>query len=164
MRQFCSLYNLNMRFPQFHFPVNQASAAIASTLTIFSLIFGPYPAPAPVAPTPISPVSPAPGAAKRASDVTPNRSIKDPYEIAWSSWEKVDGANAVRIFYTSGVPACYGQYADVVETRSKVTIRLYSGSVPNAPDACISLAVNSSMVVPLKAPLGNRKVVQVARY
>ena len=170
-----------MRLPQLPLPIEQIIAGIVGLLTVIGLIFGLNAGNAlgssdkssstatTVTSTPATSTTQTTepgtgtGPAKRDSDITPNRSIKQAQETAWSKWEKVEGSNAVRIFYTTGAPECYGQYTDVEETDTEVKVRLYSGALPNAPEACIAIALEGSMVVPLKAPLGDRKVVQVAK-
>ncbi|AQQ15579.1 hypothetical protein CGLAU_08120 [Corynebacterium glaucum] len=172
---------MSMRLPQLPLPIEQIIAGIVGLLTVIGLIVGlnagtgsgssdkSSSTATTVTSTPVTSTTPTTepgtgtGPASRDSDITPNRSIKQAQETAWSKWEKVEGSNAVRIFYTTGTPECYGQYADVEETDTEVKVRLYSGALPNAPEACIAIALEGSMVVPLKAPLGDRKVVQVAK-
>ncbi|UIZ91530.1 hypothetical protein JZY91_07125 [Corynebacterium sp. CNCTC7651] len=101
------------------------------------------------------------GPARRDTDAPLRRDLRLVSKTEWDRWERVEGnPNAVRIFYTAGVPECSGEYVQVRESPTAVNITLYSGAPKGGPDACIALAVGRSMVVTLEAPLGNRAVTQ----
>ena len=59
-----------------------------------------------------------------------------------------------------GNPSCYGVRAEVRESAAAVTIATLSGSVPDGPDVCAAIAVETSLLVSLDAPVGQRKVTQ----
>ena len=107
------------------------------------------------------PATQSTGPARRDTDAMPRRDLRLVSKTEWDRWERVEGnPNAVRIFYTAGVPECSGEYVQVRESPTAVNITLYSGAPKGGPDACIALAVGRSMVVTLEAPLGNRAVTQ----
>ena len=92
-----------------------------------------------------------------------NSSIVDARPIPVESWSRVGNDRAVAVHFTSGTPACNGVHATTQETADANTVTLTGGSLPTvAGRMCIMLAVTGTLVVPLKSPLGDRKVLSAA--
>ena len=53
----------------------------------------------------------------------------------------------------------YGVRATVDEDSSAVLITLYEGTLPNAPTECAAIAVNASLLLTTRNPIGIRSVI-----
>ncbi|WP_102144945.1 hypothetical protein [Mycobacterium hubeiense] len=91
-----------------------------------------------------------------------NPAIVDPRPVPVDSWSRVPNPNAVAVHFTTGTPECYGVHATVQETPDTVTVRLQSGTPPEAVGRmCIMIALDGTLEVPLASPLGDRRVLSV---
>ena len=62
-------------------------------------------------------------------------------------------------FLLHGNPKCHGVRATVDEDSSAVLITLYEGTLPNAPTECAAIAVNASLLLTTRNPIGTRSVI-----
>ncbi|MGW4356412.1 hypothetical protein ACWELJ_30430 [Nocardia sp. NPDC004582] len=89
---------------------------------------------------------------------TADPSIVSPHGIPFDSWTRV-APDKIAVNFQTGSPECYGVDATVTETSSTVTVELRSGTRADAVGKmCTMIAVFGNLEVPLKAPLGDRKV------
>lgn len=89
--------------------------------------------------------------------------IVDSRPMTFETWSRSPDVNAVVVYFTSGTPQCHGVHATVLETDDAVEIALRGGTPPEAVNkACILIAVQGSLTVPLANPLGDRRVLSVA--
>ncbi|MCG5215176.1 hypothetical protein [Streptosporangium sp. KLBMP 9127] len=97
------------------------------------------------------------------SPVRPKGHTVDPRPIPWIS-AKADDGN-LRLVWWSGVEPCHTlDRVSVRETAGQVKVTLYEGASEKAQNvACIEIAVQKTTTVKLKAPLGDRKVVDGAK-
>jgi hypothetical protein len=78
--------------------------------------------------------------------------------IAFDSWSPV-APNRIAVNFQVGSPDCYGVDQTTTETPDTVTINLRSGRLPQAVGhMCTMIAVFGTLEIPLKSPLGARKV------
>ncbi|WP_067698138.1 hypothetical protein [Nocardia jejuensis] len=90
---------------------------------------------------------------------TADPSIVSPHPIVFDSWTRV-APDKISVNFQTGSPECYGVDATTTETDSTVTVELRGGTLPSAVGKmCTMIAVFGSLEIPLKAPLGDRKVV-----
>ncbi len=83
--------------------------------------------------------------------------------MTFDAWSRSPDGNAVIVHFTSGTPQCHGVHATVRETDDAVEIALHGGTPPEAVGkACILIAVQGSLTVPLASPLGDRRVLSVS--
>ena len=76
-----------------------------------------------------------------------------------ASWTRSADPKAVAVQFMSGAPECRGAHVTVKETDQTVIVNVDSGTRPAAVGkVCAAFATEVTVVVPLKAPLGNRKV------
>jgi hypothetical protein len=75
-----------------------------------------------------------------------------------------DDGSSVTVFFWSGVEPCYVlDHVDVDEGPDTVTITLFEGHDTSDGDvACIDIALLKKVVVPLDAPVGDRRIVDGA--
>jgi len=92
-------------------------------------------------------------------DVAPRDDLVSTRALQWVRAESV-GDDRVRVFFTASNPECAGQSVQVEETDEAVTIALREGTLPEAPGVCAAVAVQASMVVRTRAPLGERAIRQ----
>jgi hypothetical protein len=79
--------------------------------------------------------------------------------LTFDTWSRSPDGNDVIVHFTSGTPQCHGVHATVHETDDAVEIALRGGTPPEAVGkACILIAVQGSLQVPLANPLGDRQV------
>lgn len=78
----------------------------------------------------------------------------------WTEWQSAvpTGDSTVRVEYWNGTETCYGARAVVEETDSEVRIAIITGTLPEAPDACIAIAKQDFMEVTTAAPLDGRAI------
>ncbi|GAA0968509.1 hypothetical protein GCM10009555_014050 [Acrocarpospora macrocephala] len=126
--------------------IRRAAVALAAALTL-SVGAGALPAQAVVA----DPI------------VKPQRGTINPHKIKWTSAKPYKKGKYLKVTWWSGPQQCYAlDHVKVKETRKKVTVTLYEGSVKDN-GFCIAIAVKKTTLVKLKAPLGKRKVVDGAK-
>lgn len=90
---------------------------------------------------------------------TPDPTIVDAHPIPFGSWTRV-ADNRIAVHFQTGVPECFGVDATVTETDTTVTVELREGTRADAVDKmCVMMAVFGTLELPLKAPLGDRRVV-----
>ncbi|QCH26196.1 hypothetical protein [Mycobacteroides salmoniphilum] len=83
--------------------------------------------------------------------------------MTFDTWSRSADGNAVIVHFTSGTPQCHGVHAAAHETDDAVEIALRGGTPPEAVGkACILIAVQGSLSVPLDNPLGDRRVLSVS--
>jgi|GEM_PF-444713 len=89
---------------------------------------------------------------------TANPAIVGAAPIPFDSWSRV-APDRIAVNFQIGSPDCYGVDATTTETGSTVTVALRSGKLPEAVGRmCTMIAVFGTLEIPLKQPLGNRKV------
>ncbi|MBF6330567.1 hypothetical protein [Nocardia transvalensis] len=89
---------------------------------------------------------------------TANPAIVSPHPIPFDSWSRV-APDRIAVNFQIGSPECYGVDASTTETDSTVTVELRAGTLPEAVGRmCTMIAVFGTLEVPLKQPLGNRKI------
>ncbi|MFE2961605.1 hypothetical protein ACWCW7_01185 [Nocardia tengchongensis] len=89
---------------------------------------------------------------------TADPSIVSPHGIPFDSWTRI-APDKIAVNFQTGSPECYGVDASVTETSTTVTVDLKSGTRPDAVGKmCTMIAVFGNLEIPLKAPLGDRKV------
>lgn len=89
--------------------------------------------------------------------------ILDSRPMTFDTWSSSPDGNAVIVHFTSGTPQCHGVHATVRETDDAVEIALRGGTPPEAVGkACILIAVQGTVAVPLANPLGDRRVLSVS--
>ncbi|WP_433591875.1 hypothetical protein [Nocardia sp. CA-145437] len=91
-------------------------------------------------------------------EFTADPTIVSPHGIPFDSWTRV-APDKIAVNFQTGSPECYGVDASVTETSSTVTVDLRSGTRADAVGKmCTMIAVFGTLEVPLKSPLGDRKV------
>lgn len=87
---------------------------------------------------------------------------EDEPPIGWEGQEgyEVLGDKQLRIYFPSGSRECFGHRVEVKETDKDVEIKLVQGFLHESSDkACTAETTYRTMIVDLKQPLGDRKVV-----
>jgi hypothetical protein len=93
---------------------------------------------------------------------TDNPAIVDAHPMPVASWSRFADDRALAVHFTTGTPQCYGVHATTQETADTVTVEFRSGTLPEAVGrACIMIALEGTLQVPLSAPLGDRRVLSV---
>jgi hypothetical protein len=93
---------------------------------------------------------------------TDNPAIVDAHPTPVAAWSRFADDRALAVHFTTGTPQCYGVHATTQETADTVTVELRSGTLPEAVGrACIMIALEGTLQVPLSAPLGDRRVLSV---
>ncbi|MEW9527665.1 hypothetical protein [Microbispora sp. NPDC049125] len=105
------------------------------------------------------PVSAAP------SPVTPVGNTMRTHKVPWISATPSAGGSKLDIVWWSGVEPCAVlDRVEVDEGGKDVTVTVYEGQDRRSPDAiCIAIAIQKTTTVDLRAPLGDRKVVDGAK-
>ncbi len=89
--------------------------------------------------------------------------IVDSRPMTFDTWSRSPDGDAVIVHFTSGTPQCHGVHATVRETDDAVEIALHGGTPPESVGkACILIAVQGSLAVPLANPLGDRRVLSAS--
>ncbi|MBB5914616.1 hypothetical protein BJY24_003483 [Nocardia transvalensis] len=89
---------------------------------------------------------------------TANPAITRGGPIPFESWSRV-APDRIAVNFQIGSPECYGVDETTTETGDTVTVELRAGSLPEAAGRmCTMIAVFGTLEVPLKQPLGDRKV------
>lgn len=100
-----------------------------------------------------APTTPAPAGRLEVRD-----DLVETQAVTWRSWRVVE-PQALEFTVTAGAPDCHGVRPEVVESDSAVRVRLLVGRLPEAAErSCQAIALESVVVVPLAAPLGDRRV------
>ena len=88
--------------------------------------------------------------------------ITSPHPLSFDSWSRV-APDRISVNFQIGSPECYGVNATTDETDSAVTVHLEAGTLPQAAGRmCTMIAVFGTMEIPLKKPLGDRKVLSAS--
>ncbi|WP_062995847.1 hypothetical protein [Nocardia mikamii] len=89
---------------------------------------------------------------------TANSTITNPHPLPFDSWSRV-APDRIAVNFQIGSPECYGVDATTTETDTTVTVALKAGTLPEAAGRmCTMIAVFGTLEIPLKKPLGDRKV------
>ncbi|MEU7689852.1 hypothetical protein OHB01_13240 [Microbispora hainanensis] len=114
---------------------------------------------------PAAPAAPSGAPSGTPSPVAPAGPTLHPRKVPWESATPTDDGRALDIVWWSGVEPCNVlDHVEVTETAREVTVTLYEGQDRRSPDAvCIAIAILKTTKVQLKAPLGDRKVVDGAK-
>ena len=91
------------------------------------------------------------------NDIQQRTDLVNEHISSWNRYEVISDTS-VRIFFSMGNPRCHGVRATVNESSSTVLITLYEGTLPNAPTACAALAVNASLLLTTRNPIGTRSI------
>ena len=105
-----------------------------------------------------SPSSPGKAPEQSSNDVQQRTDLSNEHISSWNRYEVVSDTS-VRIFFSMGNPKCHGVRATVDEDSSAVLITLYEGTLPNAPTECAAIAVNASLLLTTRNPIGIRSVI-----
>ncbi|WP_067533436.1 hypothetical protein [Nocardia crassostreae] len=90
---------------------------------------------------------------------TADPNLVNPRPIQFDSWTRI-APDKIAVNFQTGVPECYGVDATVTETDTTVTVALRGGTRADAAGKmCVQSLVFGSLEIQLKAPLGDRKVV-----
>ncbi|WP_227979748.1 hypothetical protein [Nocardia spumae] len=104
--------------------------------------------------TPTEQNPPQPGRA-----FTADPTITNTHPLQFDSWSRL-APDRIAVNFQIGSPECYGVDATTTETDSTVTVNLTAGTLPQAVGRmCTMIAVFGTLEIPLKQPLGDRKVV-----
>ena len=82
------------------------------------------------------------------NDVQQRTDLSNEHISSWNRYEVVSDTS-VRIFFSMGNPKCHGVRATVDE----------EGTLPNAPTECAAIAVNASLLLTTRNPIGTRSVI-----
>ncbi|RBQ22180.1 hypothetical protein DP939_03025 [Spongiactinospora rosea] len=109
-----------------------------------------------------TPSIPSPGSPE---PVEPKGDTIDPRPVPWISATPEAGGERLRLVWWSGVEPCRTlDRVEVEESAAEVKATIYEGPARDAQNvACIEIAVQKTTTVTLKAPLGDRKVVDGAK-
>ncbi|NKY84959.1 hypothetical protein HGA07_04885 [Nocardia veterana] len=103
--------------------------------------------------TPTEQNPPQPGRA-----FTADPTITNSHPLRFDSWSRV-APDRIAVNFQIGSPECYGVDATTTETDTTVTVDLKAGTLPEAVGRmCTMIAVFGTLEIPLKKPLGDRKV------
>ncbi|MFC9996111.1 hypothetical protein [Nocardia sp. NPDC127526] len=90
---------------------------------------------------------------------TADPNLVNPRPIQFDSWTRV-APDKIAVNFQTGVPECYGVDATTAETDTTITVALRAGTRADAVGRmCVQSLVFGSLEIQLKAPLGDRKVV-----
>ncbi len=93
---------------------------------------------------------------------TADPTITSPHPVPFDSWSRV-AADRIAVNFQIGSPECYGVNATTEETDASVTVHLQAGTLPQAAGRmCTMIAVFGTLEIPLKKPLGDRKVLSAS--
>jgi hypothetical protein len=94
----------------------------------------------------------------------PTHNAADVHPLQFDPTKAVASANGVLVRFYAGIAPCFVlDHYTVAETSATVTITLYAGSDQSKPNmVCAQIAVQYEVDVPLKAPLGTRRVIDGA--
>ena len=105
-----------------------------------------------------SPSSPGTDAGYDSAAKAPEQSSNDVQQRTDLSNEHISSWNRYEVV-SMGNPKCHGVRATVDEDSSAVLITLYEGTLPNAPTECAAIAVNASLLLTTRNPIGTRSVI-----
>ncbi len=109
-------------------------------------------------------VQPDPGHGDGAERLRPTHNVRNPIYSNFDPNEARATRNGVRVFLWGGVSPCFALDSyTVVENRKQVTIALRTGALKTRePVACIEIAKRYYVDIKLRAPLGDRTVIDAA--
>lgn len=118
-------------------------------------------------PSPDSPVTSAPGDGGRAGGgatvISPSEGLRGVRPQPWDKAEVLPGDESLKVFFTGGVPECYGvDRHEVVYEEDRIVVTLFSGRKPGA-QVCIELAQRLAVEVHLSEPVEGRAIVDGSR-
>ncbi|MER5420964.1 hypothetical protein [Streptosporangium roseum] len=95
----------------------------------------------------------------------PQGHTDNPRKVRWLTAKPSKDGRSLRVTWWSGVEPCTVlDRVTVRETSKRVTVTLWEGPSAKARNmACIAIAIQKVTTVKLKAPLGNRKIVDGAK-
>jgi len=67
--------------------------------------------------------------------------------------------HSIGVNFVTGTSSCYGSRAVLVEKDDSIGIAVINGTIPEAPEACILIAVHTHFVLNTEKPIGNRPIV-----
>ncbi|MGE2735755.1 hypothetical protein [Mycolicibacterium vaccae] len=135
------------------------SSLLASSLSAAAVLALVCAAPAAADPDPVTPVIPEVPADPAVTVFADEPAIENAYPVRPQAFSRLPDDRAVRLYFTSGTPQCYGASATVQERADDVVVSLRTGTLPGLGDrACILIALVGAIDVPLQQPLGARAV------
>ena len=81
--------------------------------------------------------------------------------VRWSGYKQVSD-NQLRFSFASGDKRCYGSRVVVEETSTTIDVATISGTLPDAPDMCTTIARQATVLVTTSQPIAGRQVRQLA--
>ncbi|MFJ2028363.1 hypothetical protein [Streptosporangium sp. NPDC087985] len=111
-------------------------------------------------------VAPRPGPTGGTPKPTrPEGHTDNPRKVAWLTAKPSKDGRSLRVTWWSGVEPCHVlDRVTVRETSKRVTVTLWEGPSSKVKNAlCIDIAIQKVTTVKLKAPLGERKMIDGAR-
>lgn len=97
-----------------------------------------------------------------ARDDTPRNDLADERTVDWTRHEVVSGFE-IRVYFIAGTPDCYGARATVSETAAMISIAVIEGAIPGAPEECVLVARQASLLVRTSSPIGDRTIATPSR-
>ena len=86
---------------------------------------------------------------------------RDESVVRWSGYKQVSD-NQLRFSFASGDKRCYGSRVVVEETSTTIDVATISGTLPDAPDMCTTIARQATVLVTTSQPIAGRQVRQLA--
>lgn len=80
--------------------------------------------------------------------------------VRWSGYKQVSD-NQLRFSFASGDKRCYGSRVVVEETSTTIDVATISGTLPDAPDMCTTIARQATVLVTTSQPIAGRQVRQL---
>lgn len=94
----------------------------------------------------------------RPVDLASRDDLTDEHPIEWTRPDIVDDTS-IRVHVTLESPSCHGVRTTTRETDALVTITVYAGTLPDAPDVCPANAALASLLITTDQPIGDRELV-----
>ncbi len=90
--------------------------------------------------------------------LTADPTLVSPHPIPFTSWNRLSD-NKIGVNFETGNPECYAVDATVTETSDTVTVALRAGTRADSVNKmCTMNMILGTLELPLRAPLGTRKV------
>ena len=86
-----------------------------------------------------------------------DRDLREEREVEWTRYE-IDSEKTIRVFFQNGDPKCYGARAELEESSSSISIAVIVGVLPDAPETCLMVGVESWLLVNTREPIGSRAI------